>query len=153
MSVERRLAILGLQLPEAPRPVGSYRAAVITDGLLFISGQIPLVNGELKYPGRVGAELSEEAGGEAARLAALNVLAQIKAALGGFFRLASLVRVDGYVSSAPDWVRQPHVLDHASNLFTTVLGEKGIHTRSAVAVPRLPMNAAVELVVTAACIA
>ena len=149
-SVESRLAVLGLQLPEPPRPVGHYRAAVAANGLLFISGQLPLLDGELKYRGRVGAELSEAAGGEAARLAALNVLAQIKAALAGFDRLVSLVRVEGYVSSGPGWTHQARVLDHASNLFTTVLGDRGIHTRSALATPQLPLNASVELVVTAA---
>jgi enamine deaminase RidA (YjgF/YER057c/UK114 family) len=148
-TVENRLAELGLQLPEAPRPVGSYRAAVVANDLLFVSGQIPLVDGELKYPGRVGAELSEAAGGEAAQLAALNVLAQIKAALGSFDRLVSLVRVEGYVSSAPGWTSQPSVLDQASNLFTAVLGDRGVHARSALAVPQLPLNASVELVVTA----
>jgi len=148
-SVESRLAVLGLLLPDPPRPVGNYRAAVIADGLLFISGQLPLADGELKHPGRVGAELTEAAGGAAARLAALNVLAQIKAALGGFERLVSLVRMEGYVSSAPGWNHQPRVLDHASNLFAGVLGDRGQHARSAFAVPQLPLNAAVELVVTA----
>jgi enamine deaminase RidA (YjgF/YER057c/UK114 family) len=149
-SVENRLAALGLQLPDAPRPVGNYRAAVISNGLLFISGQLPLSGGEHKYRGRIGVELTEAAGGEAAQLAALNVLAQIHEALGGFNRLVSLVRVEGFVSSAPDWTNQPRVLDHASNLFTAVLGERGIHARSAIAVSQLPLNASVELVVTAA---
>jgi enamine deaminase RidA (YjgF/YER057c/UK114 family) len=107
------------------------------------------VDGVLKYPGRVGAELSEAAGGEAAQLAALNVLAQIKAVLGGFNRLVSLVRVEGYVSSAPGWTSQPSVLDHASHLFAAVLGDRGFHARSALALPQLPLNASVELVVTA----
>lgn len=150
-NVENRLAELGLQLPEAPKPVGSYRAAVISNGLLFISGQLPLLNGELKYRGRVGIELTEAAGGEAAQLAALNVLAQIKAALNGFDRLVSLVRMEGYVSSAPGWIHQPRVLDLASNLFTAVLGDRGMHARSAIATPQLPLNAPVELVVTAVC--
>jgi enamine deaminase RidA (YjgF/YER057c/UK114 family) len=83
-------------------------------------------------------------------LAALNVLAQIKAALGGFDRLVSLVRVEGFVSSAPGWTNQPRVLDHASNLFAAVLGERGIHARSAIGTSQLPLNASVELVVTAA---
>jgi enamine deaminase RidA (YjgF/YER057c/UK114 family) len=116
---------------------------------VFARKEHPLADGELKYSGRVGAELSEAAGGEAAQLAALNVLAQIKAALGGFDRLVSLARVDGYVSSAPGWTSQPSVLDYASSLFTAVLGDRGIHARSALAVPQLPLNASVELVVTA----
>ena len=149
-NVENRLAALGLQLPAAPQPVGSYRAAVIANGLLFISGQLPLLNGALKYRGRVGIELTEAEGGEAAQLAALNVLAPIKAALNGFDRLVTLMRVEGYVSSAPGWMHQPRILDHASNLFATVLGDRGVHTRSAIATPQLPLNAPVELVVTAA---
>src|SRR5262245_39003726 len=128
-SVEDRLAELGLQLPEAPQPVGNYRAAVISNGLLFVSGQLPILNGALKYRGRVGIELTDVEGGEAAQLAALNVLAQIRAALHGFDRLVSLLRVEGYVSSAPGWVHQPRVLDRASDLFATVLGDRGGHAR------------------------
>lgn len=150
MSVEDRLAALGLQLPAAPQPVGTYRTALLVGGLLFISGQLPVLNGELKYRGKVGAELSEAEGGEAARLAALNVLAQIKAALSGFDRLVSLVRVEGHVASAPGWTAQPRVLDYASNLFVEALGAKGAHTRAAFAAPQLPLNASIELVVTAA---
>jgi enamine deaminase RidA (YjgF/YER057c/UK114 family) len=151
VTVESRLAKLGLKLPPAPRPVGKYQPALVAGGLLFISGQIPLLDGELKYPGRVGAELSVAEGGEAARLAALNVLAQIEAALSGFDRLVSLVRVEGHVASAPGFIHQPRVLDYASSLFVEVLREKGTHTRSALAAPQLPLNAAVELVVTACC--
>ena len=149
MSVEDRLAKLALQLPAPARPAGNYRPAMLASGLPFISGQLPLFNGELKYPGRVGAELSEAEGGEAARLAALNVLAQIKAALSGFDRLVSLVRVDGHVSSAPGWTNQPRVLDYASDLFREALGKKGAHARTAFASPQLPLNASIELVVTA----
>jgi enamine deaminase RidA (YjgF/YER057c/UK114 family) len=148
MTVEERLAKLGLTLPAAPTPAGSYRPAVVAGGLLFISGQVPRIGETLKYPGRVGAELTEAEGAEAARLAGLNVLAQIKAALGGFEPLVSLGRVEGYVSSAPDWINQPRVLDSASGLFREVLGEKGDHARSAVAVSHLPLNASIELVVT-----
>jgi enamine deaminase RidA (YjgF/YER057c/UK114 family) len=150
MSIEQRLAELGLRLPTPPRAAGSYRPAVLAGGLLFISGQIPFSNGELKYRGRVGAELSEAEGGAAARLAALNVLAQIDAALSGFDRLVSLARVEGHVSSAPGFTDQPRVLDHASELFSEVLGDKGVHTRAAFAAPQLPLNASIELVVTAA---
>lgn len=150
MTIEQRLAKLGLQLPTPPRAVGSYRPAVLADGLLFISGQIPFSNGELKYRGRVGAELSEAEGEAAARLAALNVLAQINAALSGFERLVSLLRVEGHVSSAPGYFDQPRVLNAASDLFSEVLGEKGVHTRAAFAAAQLPLNASIELVVTAA---
>lgn len=150
MSVEQRLAKLGFELPEAPRALGSYRPAVLAGGLLFISGQLPISNGKLAYIGRVGAELSEADGRAAAQLAALNVLAQIHAALGGFDRLLTLLRVEGHVSSAPGYFDQPRVIDAASELFSEVLGDKGAHTRAAFAPPALPRNAAIELVVTAA---
>ena len=149
MSVEDRLAELGLRIPAPPPAAGNYRSAVLANDLLFVSGQMPLLDGELRYCGRVGAELSETEAGEAARLAALNVLAQIKAALAGFDRLASLVRVEGHVSSVPGWTGQPRVLDYASNLFMTALGDRGAHTRTAFAPVQLPLNASIELVVTA----
>ena len=116
MSVKQRLAKLGFELPEAPRALGSYRPAVLAGGLLFISGQLPMSNGKLAYIGRVGAELSEADGRAAAQLAALNVLAQIRAALGGFDRLLTLLRVEGHVSSAPGYFDQPRVIDAASDL-------------------------------------
>ncbi len=150
MSVEQRLAKLGLQLPDAPRAMGSYRPAVLAGGLLYISGQLPISKGKLAYIGRVGAELTEADGKAAAQLAALNVLAQIHAALGGFDRLVTLLRVEGHVSSAPGYFDQPRVIDAASELFSEVLGDKGAHTRAAFAPPALPRNAAIELVVTAA---
>jgi enamine deaminase RidA (YjgF/YER057c/UK114 family) len=150
MSVEERLSRLGLQLPAAPRPAGRYQPWIITNGLLFISGQIPLVDGALKYRGRVGAELTEDEGRDASRIAALNVLAQIDAALGGFERLITLTRVEGTVASAPDWFQQPRVLDGASDLFYEALGHCGDHTRAAFGAFSLPLNAPVELVVTAA---
>jgi enamine deaminase RidA (YjgF/YER057c/UK114 family) len=150
MTVTENLTRLGLQLPKPPRPAGAYRPTMLAGGLLFISGQIPLLDGKLKYPGRVGIELTEAEAAEAARLAALNVLAQIDAALGGFDRLVSLARVEGYVSSGPGWFDQPRVLDAASDLFSEVLEAKGAHARAAFGVPQLPLNAAIELVVTAA---
>ena len=150
MNVEARLARLGLELPPPPGAAGRYRPAVLSAGLLYISGQLPLAHGKLVYTGRVGAELSEAQGKDAAQLAALNVLAQIKAALGGFDRLATLLRVEGHVSSAPGYFDQPRVLDAASDLFSEVLGEKGAHARAAFAAASLPLDAAIELVVTAA---
>jgi enamine deaminase RidA (YjgF/YER057c/UK114 family) len=145
-----RLTELGLLLPAAPRPAGRYQPWVIANGLLFISGQIPLIDGQLKFQGRVGAELTEAQGREASRLAALNVLAQINTALGGFDRLVTLTRVEGTVASAPDWFQQPLVLDGASELFYDVLGKRGDHARAAFGASSLPLNAPVELVVTAA---
>jgi enamine deaminase RidA (YjgF/YER057c/UK114 family) len=139
-----------LTLPPAPKPAGNYSAAVRIGNLLFLSGQFSVENGQRKYSGRVGAELSDEEGCAAARLAGLNVLAQIQAALGSLDRLEQLVRVEGHIASAPGWNNAPRVLDGASDLFTTVLGERGRHARTAFTPAQLPFNYAIELVVTAA---
>jgi enamine deaminase RidA (YjgF/YER057c/UK114 family) len=101
------------------------------------------------FAGRVGDELTEEQGSAAARLAALNVLAQIRSALGSFDRLETLLRVEGHVASAENWLNAPTVLNAASDLFVSVLGERGRHSRTAFAPARLPLNAAVQLVVIA----
>jgi enamine deaminase RidA (YjgF/YER057c/UK114 family) len=150
MNIESQLKSLGLELPNPPKPAGNYQACVQTGNLLFISGQFPIENGQLRFTGRVGAELTVEQGYAAARLAALNVLAQIRAALGGFDRLETLLRVEGHVASAPGWNNVPKVLDGASDLFAAVLGERGRHTRTAFSPEQLPLNLTVELVVTAA---
>lgn len=149
MTVETRLQELGLILPAAPTPAGNYQPWLLADNLLFLSAQFPIENGQLRYTGQVGADLSEEQGYAAARLAALNVLAQIKAALGTFDRLKTLARVEGHVASAPGWLNAPRVLDGASDLFVAALGERGRHTRAAMTPARLPLNLAIELVVTA----
>jgi enamine deaminase RidA (YjgF/YER057c/UK114 family) len=150
MNTELRLQELGLTLPSAPKPAGNYAAAVRTGNLLFISGQFPIENGAPRYAGRVGAELSEADGYAAARLAALNVLAQIQAALGNLEHLEHLVRVEGHIASAPGWNNAPKVLDGASDLFASVLGERGRHTRTAFTPIQLPLNLTIELVVVAA---
>jgi enamine deaminase RidA (YjgF/YER057c/UK114 family) len=150
-SIEQRLHQLGLSLPaEPPRPAGNYLAAIENDGILFIAAQLPIENGVPRYTGRVGAELTEDEGRAAAQLAALNVLAQIRDALGGFERLKSLLRVEGHVASAPGWTNAPRILDGASDLFIVALAERGHHVRSAFVPERLPLNLSVELVVTAA---
>ncbi|WP_028204414.1 RidA family protein [Paraburkholderia nodosa] len=149
MSVEQKLADLGLALPDSPQPLGNYKAVSEAGHLLFISGQGPLVDGRLRWSGRVGAELTLGQGREAAQLTALNVLAQIKRHLGSFERLHHIVRMEGHVSSAEGFLDQPTVLDAASDLFTGVLGEKAGHARSAFSPPRLPLDLPVELVVIA----
>jgi enamine deaminase RidA (YjgF/YER057c/UK114 family) len=150
MTPEQKLAELRLSLPKPSRPAGNYVPFVEVGDLLFISGQFPIEHGSPRFVGRVGAELSEAEGYAAARLAGLNVLAQIHHALGGFVRLAHLARVEGHVASAPGFTNQPKVLDGASDLFVEVLGNSGRHTRTAFAPERLPWNLAIELVVTAA---
>lgn len=135
-------------LPEPPPPAGLYDPVVIWEGVGYVSGQLPFSNGRLVHPGAVGRDVTEEQAGEAAELAALNVLAQIRRALGSLDRVRTLLRVDGIVASAPGWTGQPRVLDRASAVFRRVLGERGRHARSAVGVAELPVNACVELVVT-----
>jgi enamine deaminase RidA (YjgF/YER057c/UK114 family) len=150
MNPDLRLQELGLKLPSPPKPAGNYSASVRVGDLLFISGQFPIENGQGKYVGLIGAELSEDEGYAAARLAALNVLAQIHAALGGLDALEHLVRVEGHIASAPGWNNAPKVLDGASDLFVSVLGERGRHARTAFTPSSLPLKLAIELVVIAA---
>lgn len=140
----------GLAFPDPPpAPAGRYLRGVRAGELLFLSGHFPVRAGTMVYTGRVGAELSIAEGRAAAELTAMNVLAQIERLLGGLAPLRGLVRVEGHVASAPDFVRQAAVLDGASELFMRVLGDRGGHARTAFAHAVLPMNAAAELVVTA----
>jgi len=145
-SVEERLARLGLTLPEAPAPAANYVPYVVTGNLVFIAGQAPVVDGKYQSVGRVGAEVSLEAAQAAARLCALNVLAQVKAAAGGeWSRVTRCVRICGYVSSAPTFFEQPKVLDGASDLMVQALGEAGKHARSALGVLALRGNVPVVI--------
>ena len=146
--VEERLAALGLTLPPAPSPVGNYKAGIIRGSIGSLSGQFPIQNGKPLITGRLGDPLTVEQGRNAARAAGLNVLAQLKHLLGSFDRLDGLLRVDGFVASAPGFTQQPAVLDGASDLFAQVLDERGAHTRSAMGVISLPLDMPIELVVT-----
>lgn len=145
--IDNRLAMLGITLPVPPMPAGRYKAAVKRNGLLFLSGQFPYANGELLYQGRVGGNLTREDGREAARISALNVLAHIRKATSDWNGFHEILRVDGFVSSAPGFYQQPAVLDGASELFANVLGERAGHARIAVSVNELPLNASIEIVV------
>lgn len=149
MSVQERLAARRLTLPNPPQPLGSYTAVSQAGDLLFISGQLPLADGEVVWQGQVGKDLTLEEGQRAAELAALNVLAQIHAHLGGFERLDHIVRLEGHVTSAEGWLQQPAVVDGASDLFADVLGEKAGHARAAYSHFQQPGNAAVILMVIA----
>lgn len=145
MSVEERLAELGLTLPEVARPVASYVPGVLEDGWLYVSGQLPLRAGELVYRGKVGADVTPEQAYEAARLCALNILAVARALAGSLDRVRRVVKVVGFVNSAPGFTGQPQVVNGASELLAQVFGEAGRHARSAVGVSELPLNAAVEV--------
>jgi enamine deaminase RidA (YjgF/YER057c/UK114 family) len=148
VDVDEALARLSVRLPAAPAPVGNYRRGMIRNGIGVLSGQFPVRDGKAIYTGLVGKDLSLEDGQAAAFAAGLNVLAQIKALLGSVERFEGLLRVDGFVASAPDFTQQAAVLNGASDLFVQVLGERGAHARSAMGVSCLPLNTPVELVVT-----
>lgn len=145
MSAERRLAELGLVLPEAPRPVAAYVPAVQIGNFLYTSGQLPFREGRVVYTGKVGGALSETDGYAAARLCALNCLAVARSALGNLDRVERVVKVSGFVNSAPGFTGQPKVLNGASELLAEVFGEAGRHARAAVGVAELPLDAAVEV--------
>ena len=146
MDVEGRLAALGLKLPGAPSPAANYVPYTIAKGLLFIAGQAPVIDGQYQSTGKVGADVTLEAAQAAARLCALNILAQVKAAVvGDWSRVRSCVRLCGYVSSAPDFYDQPRVLDGASDLIVAALGDAGKHARSAMGAAVLRGNVPVVI--------
>jgi enamine deaminase RidA (YjgF/YER057c/UK114 family) len=143
--VEARLEALGLSLPSAPAPAANYIPYCLAHNFLYIAGQIPRGPSGIVFTGRVGADLSLEQGQKAAELCALNILAQVKAALGGFDRVRQCARLTGFVASAEGFYDHPLVVNGASDLMFAVLGEKGRHTRAAVGVASLPGNSAVEV--------
>ncbi|WP_327049119.1 RidA family protein [Microbispora sp. NBC_01189] len=146
---EERLADLGIELPEVVPPLAAYVPAVRTGGHVYTSGQLPLVKGELSATGKVGAEVSPEEAKEQARICAVNALAAIRALVGDLSQVVRIVKVVGFVASAPGFTGQPQVVNGASELLGEVFGEAGVHARSAVGVAVLPLDAAVEVEVVA----
>ena len=143
-----KLAELGLTLPKVAAPVASYVPAVQSGNLVYVSGQLPFVDGKLPQVGKVGAEVSVEEATALARLCALNALAAIEA-LVGLGRIVKIVKLGGFVASAPGFTAQPAVINGASDLFAAVLGEQGRHARAAVGVSELPLGSPVEVEVIA----
>jgi enamine deaminase RidA (YjgF/YER057c/UK114 family) len=143
--IEARLKALDLVLPEAKPPIGSYVPFLHLNGQLFISGQLPLRDGKLAAEGKLGADLDLAQGQAAARVCAINILAQAKAALRDLDRIVQLLRLNGFVNAAPGFSDHPKVLNAASDLMVEILGNKGLHTRIAVGCAGLPLNAAVEI--------
>jgi enamine deaminase RidA (YjgF/YER057c/UK114 family) len=148
--VFRRLEQLGLQLPAPPAAVAAYVPVRLAGGLAFVAGQVPIVEGQVLHPGRLGHDVSEDQGMEAARQAALQALSALRAELGAFDRLERIVQVTVFVCSTPEFTDQPRVANGASELFAAVLGSAGEHARAAVGVSSLPLGASVEVAVTAA---
>jgi enamine deaminase RidA (YjgF/YER057c/UK114 family) len=144
--VDARLANLGIEVPEAAAPVANYVGYVRSGNLVFVSGQVPLVDGAFKFQGKVGAEFSVEEGQEAARICAINIIAQLKAACGGDLdRVRRIVKLGGFVNSTPEFTDQPKVINGASDLMVAVFGDAGKHTRAAVSAGALPLGVAVEI--------
>ncbi|KAB2383379.1 RidA family protein [Actinomadura montaniterrae] len=142
---EERITELGLELPEVVTPLASYVPTARTGSLVYTAGQVPLVKGEIKVTGKVGAEVSAEVAAEQARICALNCVAALKAELGELSRVVRIVKVVGFVASAPDFYGQPQVINGASDLLGEVFGDAGKHARSAVGVAVLPRNVPVEV--------
>ncbi|GAA2593670.1 RidA family protein [Winogradskya consettensis] len=146
--VYAKLAEMGLKLPSVVPPLAAYVPAVQSGNYVYVSGQLPMVDGKLPYTGKVGADVTVEQGTELARNCALNALAAIDA-LVGLGRVVKIVKVTGFVASAEGFTGQPAVINGASQLFGDVLGEQGRHARSAVGVAELPLGAPVEVEVIA----
>jgi len=142
---EERLTELGLTLPSESAPLAAYVPAVRSGNLIFTSGQLPRLGGELQATGKVGAEVDAEQAKELAKICALNALAAVKAEIGDLARVRRVVKVVGFVASAPDFTGQPGVINGASELLGEVFGDTGRHARSAVGVAVLPLDAPVEV--------
>lgn len=145
MSIEARATELGLELPAPPKPLASYIPAVQVGELFFLSGVLPIRNGQLLMTGKIGRDLTVDQGREAARLAVLNALAIARGELGTLDRITRVVRMVGYVASGEGFVQQPSVINGASDLLVQLFGEAGRHARVAVGAAELPLNSPVEL--------
>jgi enamine deaminase RidA (YjgF/YER057c/UK114 family) len=145
MSIDQRLAELGITVPQAAAPVASYVPAVLTGNLLHISGQVSFAEDGSRITGRLGEDMSLEDGQAAARRCGLMLLAQIKAAVGSLDKVSRVVKLGVFVNSSADFTDQPKVANGASDLMVDVFGDAGRHARAAVGVPALPLGVAVEV--------
>jgi len=145
MKIEEKINKMGIKLPEVSKPVASYVPFRRVGNLIYISGQDCRINGKLKYEGKVGKNVSEEEAYEAARVTAVNLLAILKNAIGNLDKVVKIVNLHGFVNSADGFVRQPMVINGASDLLLEVFGEKGKHSRCALSANELPFNTPVEI--------
>jgi enamine deaminase RidA (YjgF/YER057c/UK114 family) len=145
MSPEDKVKKSGIDLPDAPVPLGSYIPVIRTGNLVFLSGILPLVKGKLLRHGRVGESVSLDEAREDARIATINALSILKAHIGSLNKIKRCVKITGYVASAPDFTEQPKVLNAASDLLFEIFGESGKHARAAVGVNVLPLNSPLEI--------
>ncbi|MDJ0947049.1 MAG: RidA family protein [Kiloniellales bacterium] len=145
-AIDARLEELGIELPEAAAPAANYVPYVVSGKQVFVAGQITIHNGEIQYVGKLGRDYGVEEGQAAARLCALNIIAQVKAACGGELdRVVRCLRLGGFVNSTADFTDQPEVVNGASNLMVEVFSDKGKHSRAAVSAASLPRGVAVEV--------
>jgi len=142
---EERIAELGLTLPEVAAPVASYTPTVRSGGHVYVSGQLPFVDGKLPATGKVGADVTAETAKELAALCALNAIAAVRAEIGELSDVVRVVKVGGFVASTPEFTGQPGVINGASDLLAQVFGEAGVHARAAVGVAALPLDSPVEV--------
>lgn len=143
--IETQISEIGLTLPEVAAPAGAYVPALEVGELVYTSGQLPIVDGKLAVTGTLGAEVDVATGYDAARIAALNALAAIKSVIGDLDNIEQIVKMTGFVNSAPDFTDHPKVINGASEFLHEVFGQRGAHARSAVGVAALPMNTPVEI--------
>lgn len=144
-TIEDRLKAEGVTLPQPAAPAANYLSVVRSGNLLFTAGQLPFKDGKLERTGLLGRDLDVAAGREAARMCAVNILAQAKAAIGDLEKIVRVVKLTCFVASTPDFTDQPAVANGASDLMVAVLGDRGRHARSAVGMAALPLNAPVEI--------
>ena len=143
--IEKRLKDLGINIPNAPKPAGSYVPVVLTGKLAFVSGQIPIKDGQVVYQGKVGDTQSIDDAQEAAKLCVINGLAQIEAYCGTLDNLEKIIKISGFVNSTKDFTEHPKVINAASDLLMKIFDEKGRHSRIAIGVSSLPLNATIEI--------
>ena len=143
--IESRLRMLGITLPVPAKPVANYVGWVRAGNLVFTAGQVTIKDGRFEYQGKLGSDLDIDEGARAARLCAINVIAQLKDACGSLDRVKRIVKLTGFVNAVPEFTDHPKVVNGASDLMVEVFGEAGKHARSAVGVGSLPMNVAVEV--------
>ena len=145
-TIAARLAAMNIVLPAAPAPAAKYVSYARVGSTLYVSGQLPIKDGTLVTKGHLGIDVDVETGKRAAEICAVNILAQVNAALdGNLERIVRLAKIQGFVASSPDFIEQHLVINGASNLLVDVLGERGMHARAAVGMTSLPMGAAVEI--------
>lgn len=145
MSFDQNAKELGIEIPKAPKPVAAYVPGVLVDGYLYTSGQLPFVDGELKYKGKVGAEVSDDDGYEAAKVCAINCLGVVKSIVGSLDKVEKIMKINVFVNSEKGFIGQAKIANGASELLGKIFNEVGQHARSAIGVSELPADAAVEV--------